>query len=80
MGSETTTDRTRAEHLQWCKDRAIEILDSGDRTQAFASMGSDLNKHDETRGHPAMETGMMMLMSDNLDSPEQVRQFILGFH
>lgn len=35
----------RAEHLQWCKDRAFEILDQGGTsTEAFASFSSDMNK------------------------------------
>ena len=34
---------TRAEHLQWSKDRAIEYINMGDADQAWASMVSDLN-------------------------------------
>lgn len=37
---------TREEHLNWCKARALEILDSGDVQGAFASMTSDLGKWD----------------------------------
>jgi hypothetical protein len=29
--------RSRSEHLQWCKDRALEYLERGDVTNAFAS-------------------------------------------
>lgn len=35
---------TRAEHLQWAKDRALEYVAIGDMNQAFASMTSDLRK------------------------------------
>jgi hypothetical protein len=41
--------RTREEHLEWCKERAREYLDRGDLANAVASMGSDMDKHPETR-------------------------------
>ncbi len=71
---------TRAEHLQWCKDRAIEYVNMGDTAQAFASMASDLNKHDETREHSAMRLGMMLHMNGNLKTADAMRKFILGFN
>jgi hypothetical protein len=37
-----------AEHLEWCKSRALEYLEQGDLLQAHASMISDLSKHPET--------------------------------
>jgi hypothetical protein len=43
-------------------------------------MASDLGKHPETEGHPAIQLGMMMLMSGQLDSPAKMREFIVGFH
>lgn len=67
---------TRAEHLQWCKDRALAFLPD-DPKQAFASMGSDLDKHDETRGHVGMKMGMRLMMSGN---PHDIREFIEGFN
>jgi hypothetical protein len=41
--------RTREEHLQWCKDRALEYWRAGDLESACASMVSDLNKHEEAK-------------------------------
>jgi hypothetical protein len=41
--------RTREEHLEWCKERAREYLDRGDLANAVASMGSNMDKHPETR-------------------------------
>jgi hypothetical protein len=41
--------KTREEHLEWCKQRAREYLDRGDLANAVASMGSDMDKHPETR-------------------------------
>ena len=71
---------TRAEHLTWCKKRAIEYVDNGDVQNAFASMASDLNKHPETEGHAAIQLGMMMLMAGQLSSPQDMRRFIEGFN
>lgn len=81
-----TLDRitTRAEHLAWCKKRALEYLPD-DPTGAFTSMASDLNKHEETRGHIGIELGLMMLMTNNLgdgakSSVGDMRNFIEGFN
>jgi hypothetical protein len=71
---------TRAEHLAWCKKRALEYCDSGDVQGAFASMASDLNKHDGTTNHIGIQLGMMQLMGGMLSSPAQMRHFIEGFN
>lgn len=39
---------TRAEHLDWCKRRAIELLDRGLAAEALASFQSDVLKHEDT--------------------------------
>lgn len=70
---------TRQEHLQWCKERAIELLDAGDDVEAFASMCSDLNKHDETRDHIGIQLGTMQLFGMGL-SGEKLRRWIDGFN
>ncbi len=71
---------TRAEHLQWCKDRAFEYVTVGDLTQALGSMYSDLNKHPETQGHAGIQLGFMHQMSGLLDTEDKVREFIDGFN
>jgi hypothetical protein len=71
---------TRAEHLAWCKRRALEYLDRGDRTNAFASMMSDLGKHEETDGHAGIQLGTMMLFSGLLGTTQEMRKFIEGFN
>ena len=71
---------SRAEHLAWCKRRALEYCDIGDINQAFASMGSDLGNHPETANHAAIQLGMMMLMGGHLRSPMQMRKFIEGIN
>jgi hypothetical protein len=69
---------TRAEHLAWCKQRALEYVDAGDPTQALASLTSDLRKHKETKGHSAIELGMMLAMSGHLDTQAKMREWIEG--
>lgn len=71
---------TRNEHLEWCKQRALEYVDMGDTAQAWASMASDLKKHPETANHSALELGMMMLMAGHLSSSDKMHKFILGFN
>lgn len=71
---------TRAEHLAWCKQRANELINASRVDEAFASMGSDLNKHDETRGHVGMELGMMLYIGGHLSTPHKMREFINGFN
>lgn len=71
---------TRAEHLAWCKQRALEYADMGDMANAIASMGSDLRKHPETEDHAAMGLMMMMAMAGQFDRPGELRKFIEGFN
>jgi hypothetical protein len=72
---------TYAEHLAWCKRRAHDELNSGRDgvTSAWASMVSDLSKHDGTRGHVAIELGMMLLSAGKLSTKEEMAKFIDGF-
>lgn len=76
----TQTETSRADHLAWCKQRALEYVDLGDNPQAFASMASDLNKHSGTQGHSAIQLGTMLLFGGHLSTPEQMRKFIEGFN
>ena len=69
---------TRQEHLEWCKQRALEYVDAGNIGDAWASMVSDLKKHEETSNHRAIELGTMMIMGGHLSSPAKMREFILG--
>jgi hypothetical protein len=71
---------SRGEHLQWCKDRALEYVKVGDCQQAFASMAADLGEHDETAGHSGIELGMGLLMIGSLNEPHEMRKFIEGFN
>ncbi len=71
---------TRQEHIQWCKDRALEYVERGLLGEAVASMLSDLKKHDETREHAAIPLTMDLMMSGHLATPEDVRRHIEGFN
>lgn len=70
----------RQEHIEWCKQRAMEYVDAGDIDNAFASMASDLGKHPETSGHVAISLGMQMIMGGMISTPEEMRKFIDGFN
>ena len=71
---------TRTQHIQWCKDRAIEYVNEGNLQDAYTSMASDLGKHPETEGHSAIQIGMIMLMTGQLSTTSKMKKFILGFN
>ncbi len=69
--------KTREEHLAWCKQRALEYVDSGDMANAFASMLSDLGKHPDTFSSVnIMSLGLSAVTSG---SAHEMRKFIEGF-
>lgn len=68
----------RSEHLQWCKDRAMEYVNNGDMKQAFASFQSDMTKHPETSNHMAMQMGTMLLLGGHLSTAREMEQWING--
>ena len=69
----------RSEHLKWCKDRAMEYVDTGDYQQAMSSMCSDLGKHPDLADSVqiAFPLGMMAVSSG---SAVEMRKFIEGFN
>jgi hypothetical protein len=73
-------DKTRAEHLAWCKQRALEYVATGDLTAAMASMGSDLGKHPETANHPGIKLGLLLAMGGFMSNQVQVQKWIEGFN
>ena len=70
----------RDEHLAWCKKRALKYIATNDLSQAYASMASDLGMHPKTKSHAAIQFGMVLLMSGQLNTPEKMRKFIEGFN
>jgi hypothetical protein len=75
-------DKTREQHLKWCKDRAMEYVNMGDNSQALASMASDLGKHPDTAPSSGMAStlGIGLLMAGQLGTVEQGAKFIQGFN
>ena len=71
---------TRQEHLEWCKQRALEYAEANDLTNAFASFQSDMSKHTETSDHLALEMGTMLLLGSHLSTPHQMKDWINGFN
>lgn len=71
---------TRSEHIEWCKERAREILKRGDSLGAWASFVSDMSKHVEAREHPAILLGIMMHLAGHFNAPGKVQEFIEGFN
>lgn len=70
---------TREEHLQWCKQRALEYLDQGNVVDAIASMTSDLSKHEETStSNPALLMLGMMYARDH--DVQGARRWITGWN
>jgi len=71
---------TRTEHMQWAKARALEYVESGQLTEAFSSMISDLRKHPETVDHIGLQLGMIQMMGGQLETKAQMHDFISGFN
>lgn len=72
--------KTRSEHLQWCKDRAMPYIENGDVKGAFASFVSDMRKHPDTTEHMAIGLGLALMASGGLSTPKQMKEFINGFN
>ncbi len=70
----------RAEHLQWCKDRALEYIDARDVSQAVASMCSDLSKHPETANHAGIQLGTMLMIGGQMNTVTEAEKWINGFN
>lgn len=70
--------RTRDEHLQWCKDRALEYWREGDLENACCSMLSDLSKHPETANNNPYLLALSIILVTNKDH-DGVKRWIEGF-
>lgn len=66
---------TRAEHIRWCKKRALEYL-PGQPRGAINSMLSDLGKHEDTVGMQRL--AFLLSMAIEM-TPEAVRKWVEGF-
>jgi hypothetical protein len=72
------TTMTRAEHLAWAKQRALEYVDRGEMTNAIASMISDLGKHSELEKSAGLAP--FLIFTIDTRDPYSVRRFIEGFN
>jgi hypothetical protein len=72
--------KTREEHLEWCKKRALEYCDQGDPLNAITSMLSDIAKHPETKSDALTQMTMGLLMIGQLQTVEEARRHINGFN
>ncbi len=70
----------RIEHLQGCKDRAMEYVEDGDIPQGLTSFISDMRKHPETQGHSALDLMGTPMFSNMLNTYRDAKDFILGFN
>jgi hypothetical protein len=69
------------EHLAQCKKTALAYVDRGELADAVASMGSDIQKHPETKMSDAaigslIYVAMLRIMADDVRG---VREWIEGF-
>ena len=73
----------RAEHLQWCKDRAMAYVNEGNLMEAVTSMMSDLGKHPETAersGGALAMLGLLALQQAQQGDRDGVIRYIKGFN
>lgn len=75
--TENVYDRTRSQHLEWCKTNAFRYWREGRLADAVISMGCDLDKHEATKCSPYLLLlgGMYATEGDR----EGVRRWIEGF-
>ena len=67
----------RIENLEFSKQRAFEILEREQNSiEAWTSFLLDMTKCDETRNHPALELGMMLMMGGGLSTVPEMKRFI----
>jgi hypothetical protein len=70
----------RDNHLAQAKARALGYADQGNIAAAIASLKTDLGQHEETAGHPAIETMTILSAGDHFARPGELRRFIEGIH
>ena len=70
----------RAQHLEWCKKRALAYVDQGYVQQALSSMIGDLRKHPKTADHPGIALALGRMAFGDLTTSGQVREFVEGFN
>lgn len=69
----------RAEHIAWCKQRALEYLDAGELVSAATVMLAHLNERDDTK--ISADNALVKLLELYLRNQDEagVRRWIEGF-
>lgn len=75
--NDTSKQTDRQKHLAWCKERALEYVESGDLPNAMASMISDMRKRDDTAIDPMLA---MLGMMEVQQGAHATRRWIEGFN
>jgi hypothetical protein len=70
----------RAQHLEWCKKRALAYVNQGYLQQALSSMLSDLAKHPKTADHPGIALAVGRMAFGDLTTKDQMLEFIEEFN
>jgi len=68
---------TRAEHLEWAKERACK---KNEITDILASFVSDMDKHDELKGHPALALMTNLILVGWIKTTSQLKDFVNDFN
>jgi len=73
---------TRAEHMAWAKQRALEYADRGEADNCIASMISDLGKHEETKRSTtvAVFTALALCIGGRQPNAQELRKWVEGFN
>jgi hypothetical protein len=71
---------SRAEHLAWCKQRALEYVDAGNLDGARQSMLIDLQKWEEPLYPGDMLAVLLMDAALFCKTSDQMRYWINGFN
>ena len=72
------SEATRAEHLQWAKERALMYCERGLLQLALDSLISDRAKSPETYDMDWVKSATLMWLEGELATQEQMREFIEG--
>lgn len=76
---------SRAEHLAWCKQRALDYVNRGELVNALASFTSDMDKHPDTAETMHSEAISMLAAVEAVpavmaNDAARLRRFIEGFN
>lgn len=74
---------TRAEYLQWAKDRALAYVDKGELSEAMTSMLSAMNKREDTKFKSGSTLGVLIhlgIMHIQNNDTRKMRRWVEGFN